>query len=52
MPTPRCRMSELSDKDFKAANLKMLQWAITNMLDSNDIEPQQNTKQENIICRD
>lgn len=27
---------ELSDKDFKEAIMKMLQWAIVNMLETND----------------
>lgn len=27
---------ELSDKDFKEAIMKMIQWAIMNMLETND----------------
>lgn len=37
-------MSGLSDKDFIAAFIKMLQWAITNMLKTNDEKQKQKSK--------
>lgn len=37
-------MLELSGKDFKEAIMKMIQWAIMNMLETNDRKSQQRNK--------
>lgn len=37
-------MLDLSDKDFKATIIKMFQWAMTNMLKTNEIESQQRNR--------
>lgn len=39
-------MLKLSDKDFKAASIKMLQWAITDILQTNEESQQRNKTDE------